>query len=186
MKREEKQLKTTEKQRTGAKLDQQWRHEHHLCVRCKGQDAFTLAGRYLCADCTEKKRTYRSEYYAKNRKALITDAIQRKQERNREGLCSKCGAPLDRDGRWCANCCKSERVRKQKKRGPQRGTDGRCFFCNRPAIDGKRVCEVCLPRCQELAERNRPKHQSEDHIWNKSNHRFVFINSGKYLQQNGK
>ena len=27
---------------------------HHLCTRCKTQDAYTLAGRAVCADCAEK------------------------------------------------------------------------------------------------------------------------------------
>lgn len=32
-----------------------WRKDHHYCVDCGEQDAYTLNGRSRCYDCTEKK-----------------------------------------------------------------------------------------------------------------------------------
>lgn len=40
--------------------------EHHICPRCKKQDAYTLAGRYYCAECAEKSAVASRKYRVGN------------------------------------------------------------------------------------------------------------------------
>ena len=58
----------------------QWLKGLHRCTECKGQDAFTIAGHSLCADCTEKKAEYNRNYGIKNADAIHQQKRKRYEE----------------------------------------------------------------------------------------------------------
>lgn len=65
----------------------QWLREHHLCVECKKEDAYTMAGRRCCAECAEKRR---KTVYDPVPKPPREPKIP-KSEWVSYGLCQKCG-----------------------------------------------------------------------------------------------
>lgn len=65
----------------------QWLHAHHLCAECGQEDAYTMAGRYRCAECAEKRRkTYLDPVPKPPKEAKLP-----KSEWIAYGLCRKCG-----------------------------------------------------------------------------------------------
>lgn len=126
-----------------------WLRERKLCVRCKTQDAFTLAGRCYCAECAEI-----DAQRPRNKQARAERKKQKDAERKEKGLCIQCGKPLDRDGVYCRRCVfriNRKRVLKRIDSGINwpRGDNGYCYTCNkRPHLPGKSVCQICYD--QEL------------------------------------
>lgn len=96
-----------------------WLKDHHFCTECKKQDAYTLAGRYRCYECTQKHNEYKTsnhkqiDYAADRTQNRSTDKIRR-SERPANGLCYLCGKPLsgiqlayqDRESHLCDECYK--------------------------------------------------------------------------------
>lgn len=71
-----------------------WRKAHHLCGACGKKDAYTMAGRYRCADCCEKRRKTPIEY-------IPAPKSEPKPPRRREGYCYICGKPwMDGTTKW--------------------------------------------------------------------------------------
>lgn len=68
-----------------------WLKKHHLCTECKKEDAFTMVGRRLCADCAERKRKTPRELIPIEKKRV--PKIPR-WERSKNGLCYLCGAKI--------------------------------------------------------------------------------------------
>lgn len=128
---------------------------HHLCTRCKTQDAYTLAGRAVCADCAEKMAEKARERRKTNKRYLEL-AKQRKRERIENGFCPICGKPSDPAGdyKMCAVCrakyakqdekyrdkVKPDRVR----RNAEIGVCMKC--CAAPVIPGRKVCADCYTK----------------------------------------
>jgi hypothetical protein len=71
----------------------QWLREHNFCVHCKKQDAYTLAGRAQCFECTEKRRGH--PLLEKVEENVPTEPKIPRHERFYYGLCYICGKPLD-------------------------------------------------------------------------------------------
>jgi hypothetical protein len=91
-----------------------WLSNHHFCAECKKQDAYTLAGRYRCFECTEKRRKTEWEAVEIETKDMQPPPIPR-EEWVAHGLCAKCGkrqiANIDlawelRKTRLCEECYK--------------------------------------------------------------------------------
>jgi hypothetical protein len=86
----------------------EWLRSHKFCVRCKTQDAYTLAGRYYCYECAEKERGHplpEPKWDDEPKEPKIS-----RFERQGYGLCYRCGAPLDgakkRNGDKSKLCCR--------------------------------------------------------------------------------
>lgn len=128
---------------------------HHLCTRCKTQDAYTLAGRAVCADCAEKMAEKARER-RKTNKRYLEIAKQRKRERIENGLCPICGKPSDPAGEYkmCAVCRAKYAKQDAKYRDKvkpdrlRRNTDiGVCRKCCKDAVmPGRKVCMTCYKK----------------------------------------
>lgn len=73
---------------------------HHRCAQCLRQDAYTLNGRYYCADCAAKNRRgenkgipFVAALETGHRKAEPAEPKIKRSERHQYGLCYTCGAP---------------------------------------------------------------------------------------------
>ena len=162
-------------------------HSLKLCTKCKQQDAYTLAGRWLCADCAEKVSAQKRARYHADREASARRAAEQHRElyqrQRTENRCTKCGRPSD--GTYLCPVCRvkiNQRRRELKhERGAVpwelRGKDGMCFQClTEPVAEGTRLCAGCLEKIRAMV-RNRPKQDNSGHPWRKEN-RLIFRNRG--------
>lgn len=137
-----------------------------ICHNCYKKDAYTMGGRWLCAECAAKQ----AEWKHNN-----VDPIKR-NERRRElrqirianHECAECGHKLPEDYNFkiCAHC-RAKKKNNSHKNNPNmftRGQYGICWSCNkRPVKEGKRLCEICYER--QIAILKNIKHDNKNHIW---------------------
>lgn len=153
-----------------------WRYEmmkkHHLCTRCGEKDAYTIGGRILCYDCTEKHNAYMREKWEKDEEFREKEH-KRKQElknyRIENRLCVRCGKPLPEytNKKQCGICRAKDRRRVEKKRiekgcTPRFLFDGvtRCKTCGKEeVVKGYKLCSRCLENSRRTLEiaRNTPR-----------------------------
>lgn len=130
--------------------------ENHLCTRCEKDDAYTLAGRSLCAECTAKKVAYNRDWRRNHPEnvARWREAEQEKRrERKAEGFCVQCGAPVP-DGKAKCPTCRAAAARQMQRTRIRKGvgkreqwiTSGLCANCGAETMPGKRVCASCYER----------------------------------------
>lgn len=148
-------------------------HAAHLCTECKKQDAYTLGGRWHCADCAEKRNKRQKELhdgtdYWHNRWELRKAQQFKWRE---QGLCFRCGHYLeDKRYKTCSKCRAKTRKYKQKVATPitrlgQRGKDGRCWTCNNAQVEpGFKTCAACHAKLKAQMAINR-SHKPEKHPW---------------------
>lgn len=144
----------------------------HLCVECHRRDAFTLNGRAMCAECTEKERLRKQEYLKKqeNRDRANTARRQKRAERAENGCCTECGAPLydDTSHKTCPKCRGKQRrkyTRAARKRGISPRTEGICWQCNKAPVMAERgLCEDCYAKKVPIALKNLEK-AHENNPW---------------------
>jgi len=78
----------------------EWLKSHHMCTECKRQDAFTLAGKAYCAECTQRDRQRKGrppiDWAEEKAKALKTCGCTREEriQRGDRGQCYVCGKPV--------------------------------------------------------------------------------------------
>lgn len=130
------------------------------CVRCRKMDAYTMAGRSMCAVCAEKDRERKAEKYRND-----AEFRARKRERDRNsyfaaraaGVCANCRRRPPKEGSpYCWECFAKRaawnREHKEWRDGENypRGANGFCHLCNKkPSMDGKRLCEECYGKAVE-------------------------------------
>lgn len=127
-----------------------------LCPKCGREDAYTMAGRVMCAECAEKARI-KAERRRKDpdkRETMYNSVKSIKHARKADGLCPECGGkPVDGRVR-CVSCTIKSMAYKRKCRGGPipRGEYGVCWTCNREsALPGKRLCKSCYDKaCRNL------------------------------------
>ena len=133
-------------------LDYRWCREHHICTACKKKDAYTIAGRTYCAECTEKRNARRRITESGQKKSRSDYDRARKERLASNGVCIQCGKRKTEDGKKICAFCGSIRNRKARQRrrdlNPDinwpRGDNGICYVCNRrPATNGMRTCTEC-------------------------------------------
>lgn len=145
---------------------------NHVCVKCRGQDAYTLGGRPYCAECTSIENQRRNMLRSKDLQAERDRQRKLRMRRIDEHRCSRCGKPL-RDGysyKLCEHCRYKLRISKDEQRwlkNPdriKRGTPGFCWNCCQPVMEGKKICERCykallpgLAKAREAQKANREK-----------------------------
>lgn len=125
------------------------RRNYYLCADCGKQDAYTLAGRYLCFECYEKQKARRKRCESKiDYKALYL-------ERKSNNLCTSCGKPTDGKHRLCDHCriwtSRYEKLKRGEHRGEKsnwpRGDNGFCWLCNKqPHMEDKKLCPECYAK----------------------------------------
>ena len=129
--------------------EQEWRRlkvQHHLCLDCGKQDAFTLGGHTYCFECNDKRNAK-----ARERRAADNEAI-REYDRalharcKAEGRCTRCCKPLgfmDIGHSICFRCRAQQRNRYHSRKVLRR-VGNICYqCCQAEPIPGKKLCAEC-------------------------------------------
>ena len=139
--------------------------KHHICPHCGKQDAYTLAGRTLCAECAERERV-RKETSRKAPEARKKENEYAKAERARRraaNLCLYCGKRPAAQGHTMCGVCLAKQRRYKNRRDREKGrrmwderTNGTgCFMCGEPCVEGKKLCEKhMIQRIENLRKSN--------------------------------
>lgn len=86
------------------------------CVRCCKQDAYTLAGKQRCFDCTEKEKKNQRKYNEAHREEIKLKMKERSAKLKAEGICVFCGKRKARTKRTlCAHCAAKQKLRYYQK-----------------------------------------------------------------------
>lgn len=155
---------------------------NHLCICCKKQDSYTLAGRSLCYECAEKqresKRIERQNNYQKikdRKKAAYDKCVA-------EHRCVRCGKELPSD--YKLKSCRTCRIKCSKtwknyiinkygfnewNRRQTRGNNGLCWQCNKKPIKIGKMCEECYKKQVNIALKSLETINKRTHIWRKLN-----------------
>lgn len=134
--------------------------KHHMCVKCKKQDAYTLGGRSLCFECAEYYRKWRKNYYAQNTEKVLSQNNAKRLECIRNNICSKClKRKTDGSHKLCRDCRQKDNAKRRAKTTFIPGLV--CYHCHKPLngqikVDGKpsKLCSSCYNKTVELAMKN--------------------------------
>lgn len=149
----------------GAVENYHYYKDRNRCVQCRKQDAFTLNGRSFCAECVSKYGEYRKKYEESHAEELSQRRKAQREYRAANGLCTKCGRPLEDSWyKTCPKCrarsAKAKREENSRKGKPtidekrMRSFEGYCYKCGEPAMEGENVRGTSIrlcPRCYEDA-----------------------------------
>ena len=147
----------------------QERKENHLCVQCQKQDAYTVSGKTLCFECSQKRRKTRKKFYLKNSKEILEKEKEERSKCLQQGICPDCKRRMAEEGYKICSVCRAKERTKYKKYAENKGviTDemlpylGVCHRCRRePLMQGKNVCKSCyekLLKCIEKANIERAR-----------------------------
>ena len=159
----------------------QWLKGLHRCTECKGQDAFTLAGHSLCADCTEKRAEYNRNYGIQNRDTISQQKRKRYEELKEQGLCTRCAKnPTVPDHVTCTYCLAKQHRRDRRRYDKhlletgktRRGESALCYnCCKRPAMPDRRQCEQCYGKSAQSVRTARTNVNMERHPWKRVSYR---------------
>lgn len=125
--------------------------KNHFCARCRTKDAYTIAGHYYCAECTEKNKESLKKYRQDPEKydGMKAKIKERYDRLKSAGLCVTCGQPTD-GMTYCPKCRKmmSAASRRSKlKQGTATRVPGFCYHCKDvPCVDGKKLCKDCYEK----------------------------------------
>lgn len=147
-----------------------WYREHGLCPACGGNRddkyIYCLACRRRNADYA--RNTTPTEHTRESRRRT---ALKWYYDKKAKGICIKCGKRAAMSGRtWCAICAGRQNAKAKVKRAEKAVMRDplKCFFCNEPVLDGKKVCEkhyaMCLDKLAVAA-----KTKKESHPWKMDN-----------------
>ena len=146
-----------------------WRMERGCCAECGAQDAFTLVGKYRCAECDEKHNGYKRDRAADNEK------LKRRREYRRENrLCTQCGKALSAKYQYLmCDSCRARDREKQEARRREKGILSRflyrelglCMKCGAPRMDGLKawggdeiqLCERCYDNVLKAGKAGRDR-----------------------------
>lgn len=83
---------------------------------------------------------------------------KQRAERAAQGLCTKCGSPIDTDGHWCAKCRKDAREARAMFL-----SHGICPVCQKEKLFGQeKVCVECRAKKNELSAKYEARKKAED------------------------
>ena len=148
-----------------------------VCRDCGQEDAYTMNGRTLCADCAEKNARQKREARKDPEKRKMQYESHRRMTEGRkaERKCPICGKPVSGSNVCCDRCNAKHRNYERAYRhergqlGWEHRTDGTgCFLCGAPCVEGKKLCKKhMIQRIENLR---------------KSNPNSVYLPTEKYLQ----
>ena len=130
-----------------AKAKKEYLRTNKRCTKCQRQDAYTLNGRLLCAECAQKANEYN-----KSKRDKAKAAERQKSNYNllkEKGICTRCGKRKAENGITVCSICREKlrqmRSDERRKKGIfPKGESGYCARCNKEkAIEGKKVCKSC-------------------------------------------
>lgn len=146
------------RKRECARENRQWKKERHLCVRCGKKDAYTLAGRSCCYECTEAER-HRAENRQRTEEQIQKHCAKMREkyaENVSRGICPQCGKRNAVGGYIICPICRAKKKRASAKYRLEHGAtprylmDGstRCAKCGKVldddnSVNGKQLCRSC-------------------------------------------
>lgn len=139
----------------------------HRCTRCGKSDAYTLAGKITCAECSEIANECNARYYSRNRESIAAKARDARKQMRTDGRCVLCGKPNPTGYATCETC----RAKRRICRAPVRviwEEQGVCVRCGKePAKDGSKLCEACYQKTVKTLEKGRKNAHTKKHPWRK-------------------
>lgn len=154
--------------------------KHHLCTKCKKQDAYTLMGRVYCYECGEKTKKRKKEWWEKKQKNEAEKALNRYYTLKEQHKCTNCGRKLENDYAYvlcvyCRNKQKRGRKKQPSKHLPLelKNSGEYCWRCaKKKKLYSRRLCEKCY---FEQKKYFKPKGKGEN-PWRKTNNRLFLKN----------
>jgi hypothetical protein len=145
----------------------------HLCRECRKQDAFTLAGHTLCAECRARNTELRAKKRKNNPQHEREIAKKRYYERKAKGLCPNCGKRKAEEGKsWCRVCvakANKKRALEAYAKMCEAEHKGLCCKCKKkPRLKEKKLCKDCYDKvvknARKATEVSKIKRESE-RVW---------------------
>lgn len=150
-----------------------------VCVKCGKEDAYTMVGRALCAECDEirsvKGKINREKDVESYRTHDKIRAKKRYHDLKTAHRCIVCGKALPS---WWnhVRCPEHHRHVRDWSRNDRRSRgiishtealeQGKCFLCmKKPAANGKKMCEECYKKSCERLAIARASIDNTKHIW---------------------
>ena len=137
-----------------------------ICIQCGKEDAYTMAGRCLCADCAEKKKEKTKRWWHENGDKMSEHKKLIYRQRKENGLCTVCGRKAVKGKTKCVFCLEKYAEISQEHRlrtgiNWPRGDNGLCYRCNKKeALPGMKLCAECYekkPFVQKMREKELAK-----------------------------
>lgn len=121
------------------KARREWYKARGICVVCGHRDA---AGKMtMCAECLYKANEATRKWASKNPGYWREYQKKRRERLLEEGKCVKCGRENDNPGRKCCRACAlKERQHYLRTRVLKAKPAGVCSWCDRPALEGHKLC----------------------------------------------
>lgn len=135
--------------------------KYHLCVRCKKQDAYTLAGRSCCSECAEYARERYRLHSGENKEKKRKYNLAKRQECIKNNICSRClKRKTDTKHKVCV-VCRDALKNKRKAQKIYSIDDAICFRCKNP-LDGQlkvngdpsKFCSICYENVVKVTRDN--------------------------------
>lgn len=157
----------------------EWLKEHHLCVSCKKQDAYTLGGHIYCYECNSKRLVRSEEYRQSHREQRRAMDKERYEYFKQKGICAGCRKRVAKEGHVYCDVC----LGKFKKRHAstyiksytreEAVSNGMCRTCLKEKVKpGYKICEKCYQKCCDNLSEARKK--AGHSYWRDANH-LLFI-----------
>ena len=131
-------------------MRKQYLHSIGVCVRCKNKDAYTMTGRWYCAECAEIEKNRQRIYREKNKDKINSQHKKYIDSKIASGKCRDCSRPAYKDFTFCKYHLSKRRNDKRKFK-----EEGKCIWCDNFVIEGYHYCEKCLERKREIIANNR-------------------------------
>lgn len=146
-----------EKRAAYARDTRHWYKEHHMCIDCGKQDAYTLSGKSRCYECGERaNECSRNNYDSKKPHERY---LKRKQQAIENGLCTCCFKRKADTGYKSCSICRKKDIEKYRKKQcgtikrSERKTYGICYRCGNN-LDGQlkvngtksNLCSCCYSK----------------------------------------
>lgn len=146
---------------------QKWYKEHGICPKCGQRRGFN--GHVCCEICLEKNQLNNIKYQSdpERVKRYNDKANKRKMSQyyqcKSQGICTTCHKKQAAKGQLCLECWRKRQNRREKekigrlRRGmhwAEKKAQGRCFYCEKPAIEGKCFCEEHLKYRQDVFKKH--------------------------------
>ena len=149
------------------------------CFNCKYDDC--INDKWIEAEA--KKIEYMINYRETHEAYRKHQAEHKKEiyaKRKAAGLCVKCGKLPAKYGVFCYECklymrkYDRRKIKQREKRGREFwASNGKCFFCGEPVINGKKVCERHYELCCKSAEVGRNCENAKAYRERMRNHTFI-------------
>jgi len=138
--------KTNEEKSAAARFRYQKHKLLHECVKCGKQDAYTIAGKTTCYDCTQKIKKYNKRY--RNDEWFA----RRIEQDKKDGVCTCCHKRKAEYGYVTCSHCRAVKRNKYNTSTDKLSVQkalycGLCEWCRKkPQMKDKKLCPECYER----------------------------------------